>query len=310
MALAACLPLVIQAAVPPTPTAPAAKSAAAEEDFASSWEEYQTRKTRARGGVKKTVTTAPDWSGVWIRDSHGLGASFDDSAGPHPVLGGTYGAGRNTASLTPKYQAAYDKKVAEIAAGHEWDRLSYCLPAGFPRMLTEPFFREFIVTPNQVWMSHEQVNETRRIYTDGRGHVPDDEAVPLWLGDSIGFWDGDTLIVHTNHVKAGEYQRSQPDFSFHLSTVERIRRVNAGLIEDRITVYDPDSLTRPWHVLFQYRKSTDPSVRINYNACEENNNVVRGADGSTQYVLPNDPRYRDPSRFGIPEVAWDSLPQQ
>ncbi|MGC3979740.1 MAG: hypothetical protein QM808_00590 [Steroidobacteraceae bacterium] len=279
------------------------------QEFSSSWDEYQGLLKQAKGGTQKTATNIPDWTGLWIRDSHGLGASFDDSAGAHPILGSTYGAGRNTASLTPKYQAAYDKKVADIAAGKEWDRLSYCLPAGFPRWLTEPFFREFIVTPKQVWMTHEQINETRRIYTDGRSHIPDEDAVPLWMGDSIGFWNGDTLIVHTNHMKAGEYQRSQPDFSFQISTVEQIRKVNANLIEDRITVYDPLSLTKPWHVVFQYKKVTNPALRVHYDACEENNNVYRGADGSTQYTLPGDKNYRDPSTFGIPEVAQDSMPK-
>jgi hypothetical protein len=282
---------------------------AADAGDADSWSHFQALKARARGGTTHSATSLPDWSGVWIRDSRGLGASFDDSAGPHPVLGATYGAGRNSASLTPKYQAAYDKKVAEIAAGHEWDRLSYCLPAGFPRFLTEPFLREFIVSPKQVWMTHEQVNEMRRIYTDGRAHVADADAVPLWMGDSIGFWNGHTLVVHTNHMKAGEYQRSQPDFSFQISTVEEIVKTGDNTLEDRITVYDPPSLTKPWNVVLHYKKLTGRDLRVNYNACEENNNVVRGKDGSTQYVLPGNPAYRDPSTFGIPAVALDTLPR-
>lgn len=273
-----------------------------QSSFASSWQEYQAYLARAQGGVKHTASDVPDWSGVWQRASSLI--TFDDSAGPNPELGGLYG--RSSAVLTPKYEAAYEKKLAEVKAGTEWDRLSDCLPAGFPRMLTEPFLREFIVTPAETWMSHEQVNETRRIYTDGRGHVPDDEAVPLWLGDSIGFWDGDTLVVHTNHLKAGQYQRGQPDFSFQISTVERIRKTDADSIEDRITIYDPVSLKQPWHVVFHYRKVKQPDVRINYDACEENNNVYRAPDGTTRFILQGDPKYRDPETFGIPPVAVGS----
>jgi hypothetical protein len=307
--LVVLLSVSLGTAVAAAPVAAVSNPVVAQE-YANSWTHFLALKKLARGGVSKTATTIPDWSGIWIRNSHGLGASFDDSAGPHPILGSTYGAGRNTASLTPKYQAAYDKKVADIAAGKEWDRISYCLPAGFPRFLTEPFLREFIVTPRQVWMTHEQVNETRRIYTDGREHIPEEEAGPLWLGDSIGFWDGDTLIVHTKHLKAGEYQRSQPDFSFQISTVEQIRKIDASTIEDRITVYDPVSLTKPWQVLFTYRKIKNQSLRIGYSACEENNNVVRAPDGSTQYIVPGMPGYRDPDSFGIPEVALESMPRQ
>jgi hypothetical protein len=169
--------------------------------FNSSWDEYLAYRSRIHGGSAKTASRLPDWSGLWVRDPNGLYASFDDSAGINPALGSVYG--RNTALLTPSYQLAYENKVADIQQGKEWDRLSNCLPAGFPRWLTEPFLREFIVTPKETWMTHEQVNETRRVYTDGRSHLPEDEAVPLWLGDSIGFWDGNTLGIHTNHLKAG-----------------------------------------------------------------------------------------------------------
>jgi len=124
-----------------------ASADSAGQTFSSSWEEYQAYRARAHGGVKPTVADLPDWTGIWQRDSNGLLASFDDSAGVNPMLGRVYG--RSTASLTPKYQAAYEAKVANIRVGKEWDRLSNCLPAGFPRMLAEPFLREFIVTPRK-----------------------------------------------------------------------------------------------------------------------------------------------------------------
>jgi len=272
--------------------------------FNSSWDEYLAYRSRIHGGSAKTASRLPDWSGLWVRDPNGLYASFDDSAGINPALGSVYG--RNTALLTPSYQLAYENKVADIQQGKEWDRLSNCLPAGFPRWLTEPFLREFIVTPKETWMTHEQVNETRRVYTDGRSHLPEDEAVPLWLGDSIGFWDGNTLVIHTNHLKAGEYQRGQPDFSFQISTVERMHRTDANTIEDSVSVYDPVSLRAPWHVVFRYKKIEDPKVRVNYDSCEENNNVFLGPDGRTKYILPGDKNYRDPETFGIPAVAWGS----
>jgi hypothetical protein len=286
----------------PWAASPALEASASSPQFASSWEEYQSYKGRAH----KPAAKLPDWSGLWVRESNGLYSSFDDTAGVNPALGSVYG--RNTALLTPKYQEAYEQKVRDLQQGKEWDRISYCLPAGFPRWLTEPFMREFIVTAKETWMMHEQVNETRRIYTDGRGHVPDDEAVPLWLGDSIGFWDGTTLVIHTDHLKAGEYQRGEPDFSFQISTVERIHRADADTIEDRITVYDPVSLRAPWHAVFHYKKVKDPALRVNYDSCEENNNVYLDAEGRTKYILPGDKNYRDPETFGIPPVAWGSEP--
>jgi hypothetical protein len=210
--------------------------------------------------------------------------------------------------LKPKYLAAYEAKIQGIKDGKEWDRLSWCLPAGFPRWLAEPWLREFIVTPDETWMSHEQVNETRRIYTDGRGHGPEEDAMPLWLGDSIGFWAGDTLIVHTTHLKAGQYQRGNPDYSFLTSTVERVRKVAPDVIEDTITVYDPDSLTKPFRTTFHYRKLKG-DVRVNYASCEEGNNTYQTDDGKPNERVPGEKGYRDPDTFGIPAVALDTLPK-
>src|SRR4029077_20643771 len=147
-----------------------------------------------------------------------------------------------SAKLTPEYQAKFKKKLADQKQGIEWDHLSYCLPAGFPRWITEPFLREFVVRPEEVWWINEQQSEVRRIYTDGRGHVPEDEAYPLWEGDSIGFWDGDTLIINTKNRRAAQYQRQQPDHSDQASTVERMRKIGPDTIEDIVDVYDPLAL--------------------------------------------------------------------
>jgi hypothetical protein len=302
--LAALLSLGALLMASPGHGAQSAYQSSGEKDYPSSEAEYAARLAAAHGGTNVTWEKLPDWNGVYIRDHGGRIPYFDESAPGseipgYPVL---------TASLTPKYLAAYQKKFANIKAGIEWDRLSWCLPAGFPRWLAEPWSREFIVTPKQVWLTHEQVNETRRIYTDGRGHVSGDLALPQWLGDSIGFWDGDTLVVHTNHLKAGEYARGNPDFSFKTSTVERIRRTAPGVIEDRITVYDPDSLVKPFRAIFRYKKMP-ADVRVNYASCEENNNTYRMDDGRSGEYLPGDKEFRDATTFGIPEVALDSLPK-
>ena len=138
---------------------------------------------------------------------------------------------------------------------------------------------------------------SRRIYTDGRGHVPDDEAFPLWEGDSVGFWDGDALVFHTIRVKPGQYQRSQPDYSDQTSTIERLRMINADTLEDQVTVWDPKGLTKPWHVVHTYVRVKTPGSRIDMWSCEENNNVVRTDTGGSQFILPGEAGYKDPSQL-------------
>ena len=254
-------------------------------EFQESWKAFQEMKAKAG----KPAAVLPDWSGIWTA----VGGIKFDPAQP----GGPGGAGKTTASLTPVYEAKFRTKMANVAKGIEWDPLSSCLPAGFPRWLTEPFLREMIVTPKETWWINEQQSEARRIYTDGRGHVPDDEAFPLWEGDSVGFWDGDTLVAHTIRVKPGQYQRADPDYSDQTSTIERIRMINADTIEDQITVWDPLGLTKPWRVVHTYVRVKTPGARIDMWSCEENNNVVKTDTGASQFVLPGEAGYKDPTQL-------------
>ena len=256
--------------------------------YKNSTEQYEALKKAANGGQKKTWADIPDWSGIWTRGG-GAGLKFDPKQPAQDVT---------TAKLTPEYRALYEKKVDEVKRGVEWDRLSYCLPPGVPRWLTEPFLREFVPMPNQTLLINEMVNDIRRVYTDGRGHTPADEAYPLWNGDSIGFWDGDTLVFHTTQLREGQYQRAQPDYSDKVELVEKWRKVDANTIEADVTVYDPEALLEPWHVVQSYTKVTDPpDLRIRYWSCAENNNVVNQS-GVTQFVLPGEEGYKDPNTFG------------
>jgi hypothetical protein len=270
--------------------------------YRDSYAAYVEMKNKAHGGSAYTradYAKMPDWSGAWTRGSGGL--KFD------PAQPGRLSEGHTTAVLTPKYEAAYREKLKQVANSNEWDQLSDCLPSGYPRWLTEPFLREFIVTPQETWMINEQQSEARRIYTDGRGHIPASDAKPLWTGDSIGFWDGDTLVVHTISVTHGQYQRQNPDYSESTSTLERIRMTDPNMIEDDVTVWDPKGLKQPWHVVDRYARVGTPNARIDMWSCEANNNVVRTADGSTQFVLPGetvkiDRPYREPDSFYLTDA--------
>jgi hypothetical protein len=264
--------------------------------YATSDEHYAALQKAANGGTKLDWTKLPDWSGLWTRKFEGPPFAFNPKGGVETrIPGGAYG--KNTAELTPEYQAKLDKKIDEVAKGVEWDSLSNCLPAGHPRWLTEPFLKEIVITPGQTWWTNEQQSETRRIYTDGRGHIPADEAYPLWEGDSIGFWSGDTLVVHTNNLKSGQYQRGQADYSEQTSTVEEIRKIGPDQMEDRITVYDPASLVKPLTSTFHFDRVKTPGLRINMWSCNENNNVVKTADGASDFVLPGEKGYKDPNNL-------------
>jgi hypothetical protein len=238
---------------------------------------YQALKDQAKGGQPLSWTSLPDWSGVYTR-APVAGFAFD----PDQPEGGL-----PTAKLTPEYRDRMLQRIEAVKKGIEWDPISTCAPPGHPRWLTEPFLREFIVTPGQTWLINEMVNDIRRIYTDGRDHTPPEDRYPLYNGDSIGFWDGDRLVIHTNQLRAGIYQRSHPDYSDQVETVEVWYKADDRTLRADVWVYDPPALVEPWFTRQSYVKLDDngKTLRIRYWNCGENQNntVFQTQEGSTQF---------------------------
>jgi len=249
--------------------------------FSSAAEHYTFLLDRAKGGTKHTVTTLPDWSGIWE-------SGITNMSMKHPV----------NAPLSAEYRARYEQKQKEERELGEvyYDRLTHCEPSGYPRWLVEPYHKEFALSPSQAWLMQVFMNETRRVYTDGRPHATPEGHT--WLGDSIGFWDGDKLVVWTVGVKAADYLRGYPDNSADLEGIEIWQRVKGSAgTPDRIvvqaTMYDPVGLTAPWNVATSYDKS-NYEVRIRYWDCALTSNDVRGDDGRTTTILPGEPGYKKP----------------
>jgi len=209
---------------------------------------YRALREQAKGGQLLASTNLPDWSGVYTRRP-AAGFAFDQD---QPQ------GGLPTATLTPEYQSKMMKRIEGVKQGIEWDPISACAPPGHPRWLTEPFLREFIVTPDQTWLVNEMVNDIRRIYTDGRDHPPEADRYPLYNGDSIGFWDGDRLVIHTNQLQAGIYQRSHPDYTDQVETVEIWYKADDKTLRADVWVYDPPALVEPWYTQQSYLKLDDP----------------------------------------------------
>jgi len=228
-----------------------------------------------RGGQAPAVPARlPDWSGLW---TVGGGANFFD-----PAPDGT------RPKLTPAAAAALKTGAELLAKGIEYDEnLSQCGPPGFPRWLMIPFLREFIVRPEQTWLTSETVNNVRRIYTDGRDHLPEDDRYPLYYGDSIGFWDNQKLVIHTNQLMARNMGRNQPDQSAAMETVEIWEKVSPTAIVAHVWVWDPAIYTEPWYLRRVYAQvpNADKRLRMNYWFCGENpnNDVVKTPEGSTQF---------------------------
>ena len=99
-------------------------------------------------------------------------------------------------------------------------------------------------TPEHVVVFQELIHEPRIIPLDGRPHLP--QSIPLWMGDSRGHWEGNTLVVETTNFSLKTNFRGSRD-SLHLT--ERYKRVDENTIDYRFTVDDPKTFMRPWSVV-------------------------------------------------------------
>jgi hypothetical protein len=257
---------------------PAEKAAliALGEQHRTAWDLYKAFSDQANGGQRLNPARLPDWTGIYSRS--GILFNWDQDQGRNRMP---------TAKLTPEYEQRLVTKLDNIEKGIEFDNLSNCAPPGHPRWMTEPFLRDFVVTPDQTYLINEMVNDIRRIYTDGRDHIPEADRYPLWNGDSIGFWDGGKLVIHTNSLREGQYQRTQPEYTEQVETVEIWEKIDDKNLVAHVWVYDPPSLAQPWYSKHTYVKLTndDKALRIHYWDCAENQNntVIQTEDGSSQF---------------------------
>jgi hypothetical protein len=263
--------------------------------FSSAEAHYAYLRAQATGGTKHTATSLPDWSGIWQ-------SGITTMSMRHPV----------DAPLSKEYRARYEEKQRQERELGEvyYDRLTHCEPSAYPRWLVEPYHKEFALSPNQAWLMQEFMNETRRVYTDGRPHsTPEGNT---WLGDSIGFWDGDKLVIWTSSVKAADYLRGYPDNSAELEGIEVWQRVKGtdgrpDRIVVQATMYDPVGLTAPWNIAMSYVKA-DYEHRIRYWDCALTSNDVLSSDGKTTSILPGEKGYKAP-RTDVTRPQQDAPPR-
>ena len=239
------------------------------------------------GGAGAQAVTArdghplPDWSGVWQM----IGNTVFDQATKTPSNGvaGLPGT-REAAPYNPEWQARYEANIKKVAIDRWPDPLTVCgTPSGFPRDMNTPDTDEFVVRPEESWILTENGPNVVRIYTDGRGHPPADEIWPTYTGDSVGHWEGDTLVFDTIGLKAFPstiIDRTGVINSEALHVVTRMRRIDEHTMEADMVLEDPVAFTRPWRVVKRYRKLPEGSRVYDY-ACAENNRNQLTPSGKT-----------------------------
>jgi hypothetical protein len=141
-----------------------------------------------------------------------------------------------------------------------------CIPEGMPGMMQATFPMEILESPGRVTIVQEAYNQVRRVYLGAKPIAPED-AEPRFAGNSTGVWQGDTLVVQTAGVKESVRFRNVPHSPL-MRITERMRLVNPEILENQVTVEDPEYLTKPWTWTWMYKRW--PGYQIEEYVCEDN----------------------------------------
>jgi len=167
--------------------------------------------------------------------------------------------------LTPEAQVHYDAAAAAAAEDKIYrNDIGLCWPAGLPIMMTRVWPVAMIQLPTGIYMIQELMNSVRSVYMDGRGHTDPDIAIPSFNGESIGTWEGDTLVIDTQHFVADHHwlhDRLGIPASDAMRIIERIRLEDDGErleIEYRIT--DPKVFEGEWTWIKNFRRANDRDI--------------------------------------------------
>jgi hypothetical protein len=250
------------------PTAAGQKDFLSEEETGALNQEAASRAESDRRPTDKTADLELAYNAEWWDRGKSIGRTslvVDPEDGRLPAL-------------TPEGQKKRDALMAikkSRGAADSWEDRPYqercILYHGVPPLPTGYNNNYHIVqTPGMVAILHEMLHEVRMIPLDGRPHIG--KNIRLWMGDSRGHWEGDTLVVETTNYSSRIDTFKFPADSATLRIIEHFKRVSEDKIDYTWTVDNPTMYTRQWTATLPMTKDEGPIFEY---ACHEGNYGMR-----------------------------------
>jgi hypothetical protein len=219
--------------------------------------------------VRRMPDGKPDISGVYDPDHGGGNYGLEK----HEASKGNLAPGGRGIIVDPpdgklpmQPWARTEQNHRALPEGAYDDPSVHCFPDGVPRSMYHPQPIEILQPPGYVVLLFERMY-WRIVTLDGRPHPPD--TTRFWQGDSVGRWEGDTLVIDVANFNGKTWLNENGEIVSHEEhVVERLTPVDSDTITYEATITDPTVYTRPWTIRFPLRRSTDQLLE---QACHEDN---------------------------------------
>src|SRR5262245_23490306 len=223
--------------------------------------------SRPSGPLRRAPDGKPDLTGYYSANAGGANYGLERH-GQDFLTPATRGVVVDPPDGQLPYQAWARAERIERELPHRGyeDPTAHCFVAGVPRSMYTPSPYQILQPPGYVVMLFERMS-WRIIPLDGRPHIPD--TIRLWQGDSVGHWEGDTLVIDTTNFNGKAWLNEVGDIVSHAEhVVERLTPTDADNVIYRATVTDLVAYTRPWTIEIPLRRQQDELLEI---ACHEDN---------------------------------------
>jgi hypothetical protein len=230
----------------------------------------------------RTADGVPNMQGYWDRaytsqdiEEHGADG-LNTQAGPSIVLD------------TPDRKVPYQPWAMALKKGmvaRYISPLAACMPPGVPRYAVAPGPHQIIQTPGYVVYLLEFAHTHRVIPTTEKPHIG--SAIKLYLGDSRGRWEGNTLVIDVRNSNGLTWIDNAGNFySDRLHVVERYTMIDADSIHYEARIEDPQVYTRPWTMVSGLVRNKQPGFQLFEQACHEGNRSIEESESIGMKIYP------------------------
>ena len=234
--------------------------------------------------IRRMPDGKPDLTGMYQADAGGANYGLENKPGDG-LIPGSRGVVVDPSDGKLPYQPWARAERNDRVLPHRGydDSTAHCFMGGVPRAIYTPSPFQIVQNPGFVLLLFERMN-WRQIQLTPREHIADD--IRLWNGDSIGHWEGDTLVVDTRNMNGKAWLNEVGDImTYDAKITERFTPVSGNSITYSATVTDMLAYTRPWTIQMALNRREDELLEA---ACHEDNGDLQHLkDVRDQYRAQN-----------------------